>query len=33
MLFEKFDEGIKLDKQSWFSVTPEVVADHIATKS
>ena len=29
-LFSKFDEGIKLDKESWFSVTHEVIANHIA---
>lgn len=28
----RFDEGIKLDKESWFSVTPENVAWHIANK-
>ncbi|KAF9800341.1 hypothetical protein SFRURICE_002910 [Spodoptera frugiperda] len=27
-----FDEGIKLDRESWFSITPEVVARHIAEK-
>ncbi|XP_026762658.2 trimethylguanosine synthase isoform X2 [Galleria mellonella] len=31
-LFHRFDEGIKLDRESWFSVTPEQVARHIATK-
>nr|CAD7395618.1 unnamed protein product [Timema cristinae] len=31
-LFSKFDEGIKLDSESWFSVTPERVADHIAQR-
>ncbi|XP_026325186.1 trimethylguanosine synthase [Hyposmocoma kahamanoa] len=31
-LFHRFDEGIKLDKESWFSVTPENVAWHIANK-
>lgn len=29
-LFRKYDEGILLDEESWFSVTPEVIADHIA---
>lgn len=29
-LFSKFDEGILLDAEGWFSVTPEVVADHVA---
>ncbi|XP_045517367.1 trimethylguanosine synthase [Pieris brassicae] len=31
-LFHRFDEGIKLDRESWFSVTPENVASHIANK-
>ncbi|KAG6461868.1 trimethylguanosine synthase isoform X2 [Manduca sexta] len=31
-LFHRFDEGVKLDLESWFSVTPENVARHIATK-
>ncbi|KAF7994062.1 hypothetical protein HCN44_011331 [Aphidius gifuensis] len=31
-LFSKFDEGIKLDRESWFSVTPEKIASHIATR-
>ncbi|KAK0068702.1 trimethylguanosine synthase [Biomphalaria pfeifferi] len=31
-LFRKFDEGIKLDKESWFSVTPESIAAHIAER-
>ena len=30
-LFTKFDEGIQLDKESWFSVTPEAIANHIAS--
>ncbi|XP_075209378.1 trimethylguanosine synthase isoform X1 [Anomaloglossus baeobatrachus] len=29
-LFSRFDEGIKLDKEGWFSVTPEKIAEHIA---
>lgn len=29
-LFTKFDEGIQLDRDGWFSVTPEVIAHHIA---
>lgn len=28
----RFDEGVRLDRESWFSVTPESVARHIATK-
>ncbi|GFT13200.1 trimethylguanosine synthase [Nephila pilipes] len=31
-LFSLFDEGIKLDKESWFSVTPEHIAYHIAER-
>lgn len=31
-IFYRFDEGIQLDKESWFSVTPENVAWHIANK-
>lgn len=31
-LFSKFDDGIQLDKESWYSVTPEKVAEHIALK-
>lgn len=29
-LFSRFDEGIKLDNESWYSVTPERIAEHIA---
>ncbi|XP_046737633.1 trimethylguanosine synthase isoform X2 [Diprion similis] len=31
-LFSKFDQGIKLDSESWFSVTPEKIAQHIAER-
>mmetsp|Transcript_13028 Transcript_13028/g.28207 ORF Transcript_13028/g.28207 Transcript_13028/m.28207 type:complete len:512 (-) Transcript_13028:1724-3259(-) len=31
-LFSRYDEGIQLDKESWYSVTPEAIADHIAHK-
>ena len=31
-LFSKFDEGIELDYESWFSVTPEKIAEHIARR-
>jgi trimethylguanosine synthase len=31
-LFSKFDGGIQLDSEGWFSVTPEAIANHIATK-
>ncbi|KAH9472098.1 hypothetical protein Pst134EA_002724 [Puccinia striiformis f. sp. tritici] len=32
-LFSRFDEGIKMDKQSWYSVTPELIAQQIAARS
>ncbi|XP_074002487.1 trimethylguanosine synthase [Numenius arquata] len=31
-LFSRFDEGIKLDREGWFSVTPEKIAEHIARR-
>ncbi|XP_033738758.1 trimethylguanosine synthase-like [Pecten maximus] len=31
-LFTRFDEGIKLDREGWFSVTPEKIAEHIADR-
>ncbi|KAH9184211.1 hypothetical protein AeNC1_013813 [Aphanomyces euteiches] len=31
-LFSKFDHGIKLDHEGWFSVTPEVIARHHAER-
>ncbi|KRT83541.1 methyltransferase, partial [Oryctes borbonicus] len=31
-LFNKFDQGIKLDEESWYSVTPELVAKHTAQR-
>ena len=30
--FNKFDDGILLDNESWFSVTPEAIATHIAER-
>lgn len=32
MLFSKFDAGCRLDHEGWFSVTPEVVAAHMAER-
>ena len=29
-LFSKFDHGVQLDDESWYSVTPEAIAMHIA---
>lgn len=31
-LFSKFDRGIKIDDESWYSVTPEPMAKHIASR-
>lgn len=31
-LFSKYDDGIQLDYDSWFSVTPENIAKHIAER-
>ncbi|XP_069777569.1 trimethylguanosine synthase [Narcine bancroftii] len=31
-LFSRFDEGVKLDQEGWFSVTPEKIAEHIAKR-
>ena len=31
-LFSRFDDGIQLDSQGWYSVTPEAIADHVARR-
>nr|XP_018898909.1 PREDICTED: trimethylguanosine synthase isoform X1 [Bemisia tabaci] len=31
-LFSKFDEGIQLDEESWYSVTPECMSKHISQR-
>jgi trimethylguanosine synthase len=31
-LFSKFDRGIKIDEESWYSITPENVAKHVASR-
>jgi len=31
-LFSKYDEGIRLDEESWYSVTPEKIAEQVAQK-
>ncbi|KAM4552063.1 trimethylguanosine synthase [Odontesthes bonariensis] len=31
-LFSRFDDGIRLDREGWFSVTPERIAEHIALR-
>jgi trimethylguanosine synthase len=31
-LFSRFDDGIQLDQEGWFSVTPEAIANHIAKR-
>ena len=30
--FRKFDDGIQLDKESWYSVSPEAIARHLALR-
>ncbi|CAH0480392.1 unnamed protein product [Peronospora belbahrii] len=32
ILFDKFEDGIQLDHESWYSVTPQAVAEHIAMR-
>ncbi|XP_014502748.1 trimethylguanosine synthase isoform X5 [Vigna radiata var. radiata] len=31
-LFSRFDDGIKMDEEGWFSVTPEAIAQHQAIR-
>lgn len=31
-LFLKYDEGIKLDRESWYSVTPEIISEYQAKR-
>lgn len=31
-LFSKFDRGVKIDDESWYSITPENVAKHVANR-
>jgi Predicted SAM-dependent methyltransferases len=31
-LFSRFDRGIQLDAEGWYSVTPELIADHVASE-
>lgn len=31
-LFSRYDDGIKMDEEGWFSVTPESIAQHQATR-
>ena len=30
--FSRFDEGVRMDREGWFSVTPEKIAEHIAER-
>ncbi|WCJ35427.1 S-adenosyl-L-methionine-dependent methyltransferases superfamily protein [Euphorbia peplus] len=32
LLFSRFDSGIKMDEEGWFSVTPELIARHHASR-
>jgi trimethylguanosine synthase len=31
-LFSKYDRGVKIDEESWYSITPENVAKHVANR-
>lgn len=31
-LFSRFDQGCQLDAEGWYSVTPELIADHVAQR-
>lgn len=31
-LFSKFDRGVKIDDESWYSITPETIAKHVANR-
>ncbi len=31
-LFSKFDRGVKIDDESWYSITPENISKHVANK-
>ena len=33
LLFSRFDSGVKMDEEGWFSVTPEAIARHQASRS
>ncbi|XP_058097168.1 uncharacterized protein LOC131242498 isoform X1 [Magnolia sinica] len=32
LLFSRFDEGVKMDEEGWFSITPEAIARHHASR-
>lgn len=31
-LFSKYDRGVKIDEESWYSITPETIAKHVASR-
>ena len=31
-LFSRYDEGVRLEPESWYSVTPERIAEHISER-
>ncbi len=33
LMLSKWNEGIKADEEGWFSVTPEVIAKHVAERA
>lgn len=32
ILFSRFDQGVKMDHEAWFSTTPEVIAEYLARR-
>lgn len=32
-LFSKYDFGIKIDEEGWYSVTPEIIAKYLAERA
>lgn len=32
ILFSRFDDGVQMDEEGWFSVTPEVIAQYQASR-
>jgi trimethylguanosine synthase len=32
LLFSRFDKGVKMDEEGWFSITPESIARHHASR-
>ena len=30
--FDRFDQGVMIDKEGWYSVTPECISQYLATR-